>query len=187
MRDALYFLVDSLLTIYLYALVLRFVMQLTRADFRNPFAHFITTVTNPLILPLRRVLPPVGKVDSASVLAIVIWTALKLAVLSFIAGTRVLDPFAFSVMLVFDLVVTFIKFFTGAILIYALLSWVVPAGYNPVMALLGSVCEPVLRPFRRLIPPIANVDLSALWALLALGVLLRLVAELPQLFAYTST
>jgi YggT family protein len=68
----------------------------------------------------------------------------------------------------------FLVFFMGAIFIYALLSWVVPAGYNPVMALLGAVCEPVLRPFRRLIPPIGGLDLSALWALLALGVVLRL-------------
>lgn len=184
MSAALSFLVDSLLTIYLYALILRFVMQLVRADFRNQFAHFVVVVTNPVIMPLRRILPPIGKVDTASVLAILIVTAAKLAILSLIGGSRVLDPFAFSIALLFDLVMTFIKFFTGAILVYALLSWVVPAGYNPVMALLESVCAPVLRPFRRLIPPIANVDLSALWALLALGVLGILVA---QLFAHPIT
>ena len=65
-------------------------------------------------------------------------------------------------------------FYIGAIFIYALLSFVVQ-GYSPLMALLGTVVEPVLRPFRRIIPPIANWDLSALWALLALGVLLRLL------------
>jgi len=184
MRDALIYLVDSLLTIYLYLLVLRFVMQLVRADFRNPLANFVLVVTNPVIMPLRRVLPPLGKVDTASVLAIIFVAALQIAILSVIAGHPLLNPFAFAMALLFKLVVSFIRFFIGAILIYALLSWVVPAGYNPAMALLASVCEPVLRPFRRLIPPIANFDLSALWALLALGVVQILVL---QLFAFTNT
>ncbi len=184
MRAALYFLVDSLLTIYLYILILRFVMQLTRADFRNQLAHFVVVVTNPVIMPLRRVLPPVGKVDSASVLVIIIFAALQIAVLTAIAGHPLMNPFAFSMALLFRLIISFIQFFIGAILIYALLSWVVPAGYNPVMALLSSVCEPLLRPFRRLIPPIAEFDLSALLALLALGVAQILVV---QLFAFTNT
>ena len=69
--NALVYLVDSLLTLYLYVLILRFVMQLVRADFRNQIAHAVLIVTNPLIMPLRRILPPVGKMDTASVLAIV--------------------------------------------------------------------------------------------------------------------
>jgi YggT family protein len=184
MRDALIFLVDSLLTIYLYLLVLRFVMQLTRADFRNQIANFVVVVTNPVIMPLRRVLPPLGKVDTASVLAIIMVAAANIALVSLISGGAVLDPFRFAWLLAFTLARTFLQFFLGAIVVYAILSWVVPAGYNPAMALLGTVVEPVLRPFRRIIPPIANFDLSVLWASLALGVLLRL---LPQLFGFTIT
>ena len=175
MNDALYFLVDSLLTLYLYVLILRFVMQLVRADFRNPMAHAVLIVTNPVIMPLRRIFPPVGKVDSASVLAIILVAALTLGVLTFIRAGVVLDPVSWLVGTGLMLLRAFIVFFMGAIFIFALLSWVVPAGYNPVMALLAAVCEPVLRPFRRLIPPIGALDLSALWALLALGVLLRLL------------
>jgi len=184
MRDALSYLVDSLLTIYLYLLVLRFAMQLTRADFRNQIANFVVVVTNPVIMPLRRVLPPLGKVDTASVLAIVLVAAANIALLSLIAGNGVLDPFRFAWLLLFTLVRTFLQFYLGVIVVFAILSWVVPAGYNPAMALLGTVVEPVLRPFRRIIPPIANFDLSVLWASLAIGVLLRL---LPQLFGFTIT
>jgi YggT family protein len=184
MRDALIYLVDSLLTIYLYLLVLRFAMQLTRADFRNQIANFVVVVTNPVIMPLRRVLPPLGKVDTASVLAIIVVAAANIALVSLIAGTGVLDPFRFAWLLAFTLVRTFLQFYLGVIVVYAILSWVVPAGYNPAMALLGTVVEPVLRPFRRIIPPIANFDLSVLWASLAIGVLLRL---LPQLFGFTIT
>jgi len=184
MRDALIYLVDSLLTIYLYLLVLRFVMQLVRADFRNPLANFVLVVTNPVIMPLRRVLPPLGKVDTASVLAIIFVAALNIALKSLLATGHVLEPFGFAWLLLFTLIYTFLMFYLGAIIVFAILSWVVPAGYNPVMALLGAVVEPVLRPFRRIIPPIANFDLSVLWASLAIGVLLRL---LPQLFGFTMT
>ena len=173
--SALYYLVDTLLTMYLYVLILRFVMQLTRADFRNQVAHAVLIATNPVVMPLRKIFPPVGKVDSASVLAIVLMAAITVGVLTLISAGAVLDPISWLVATALLLVRSFIMFFMGAIFIYALLSWVVPAGYNPVMALLGTIVEPVLRPFRRLIPPIGALDLSALWALLALGVLLRLL------------
>ena len=173
--NALYFLVDTLLTLYLYVLILRFIMQLTRADFRNQVAHAVLIATNPIVMPLRKIFPPVGKVDSASVLAIILMAAITVGALTLIRAGVVLDPISWLVATALLLVRSFIMFFMGAIFIYALLSWVVPAGYNPVMALLGTIVEPVLRPFRRLIPPIGALDLSALWALLALGVLLRLL------------
>jgi YggT family protein len=174
MNDALAFLVDSLLTIYLYVLILRFVMQLVRADFRNQIAHFVLIVTNPVIMPLRRIFPPVGKIDTASVLAIVVFAALYIGIMTMLAAHVVLGPLAWMIETARLLLQKFIVFFMGAIFIYAILSWVVPPGYSPPMALLGAVCEPVLRPIRRLIPPIGGLDLSVLWALLALGVLLRL-------------
>jgi YggT family protein len=173
--NALYYLVDTLLTLYLYVLILRFVMQLVRADFRNPLANAILVATNPIIMPLRRIFPPVGKVDSASILAIVVVAAGTVALLAVISGRGLLDPVSWIVATALMLVRAVIVFYMGVIFIYGLLSWVVPAGYNPTMALLGSVAEPVLRPFRRLIPPIGAVDLSMLWALIALGVLLRLL------------
>ena len=174
MNDALVFLVDTLLTFYLYLLILRFVMQLTRADFRNPVSHFVVVVTNPVIMPLRRVFPPVGKVDTASVLAICLVSAITIGIIELIVNHATPQPVAWMVGTLRMLVRAFIMFYIGAIFIYALLSFVVQ-GYSPLMALLGTVVEPVLRPFRRIIPPIANWDLSALWALLALGVLLRLL------------
>jgi YggT family protein len=172
--NALVYLVDSLLTIYLYVLILRFVMQLSRADFRNQIAHAVLIVTNPVIMPLRRILPPVGKVDTASVVAIVLFAGLTIGVVQALSGGFMLDPAAWIQLTFLTLLRAFIQFYTFALIIYALLSWVVPAGYSPPMALLGSICEPILAPFRRLIPPIGGIDLSVLWALLLLGVLLRL-------------
>ena len=184
MTDALIYLVDSLLTIYLYVLILRFVMQLTRADFRNQIAHAVVVVTNPVIMPLRRVLPPIGKIDTASVFAIVFFAALNIAAVSLILGRGLPAPLDWTLVTIYTLLRSFILFFMGAIIIYAILGWVVPAGYSPPMALLATVCEPLLAPFRRIIPAIGGIDLSPLWASLLLGVLLRL---LPHLFAFTTT
>jgi YggT family protein len=189
MIDALVFLVDTLLTLYLYLLILRFVMQLVRADFRNPIAHFVLIVTNPVIMPLRRIFPPLGKIDTASVIAILLVASLLIGALAQLGKRTELGPvswiyasentaipsaLSFGVSLLYLVLQKFLYFFMGALFIFAVLSWVVPAGYNPTMAILGSICEPVLRPFRRLIPPIGGIDLSVLWAMLALGVLLRL-------------
>ena len=174
MTNALVYLVDTLLTLYLYVLILRFVMQLTRADFRNQIANAVLTITNPVIMPLRRVLPPIGKIDSASVLAIFLVAAINIGLISLIGSARVLDPLSWLYATALLLLRSFIEFYMGAIIVYAILGWVVPAGYSPVMALLGTICEPLLAPFRRIIPPISGIDLSPLWVMLLLGVLLRL-------------
>jgi YggT family protein len=172
---AVQYLVDALLTLYLYVLILRFVMQLCRADFRNQIAHAVLVITNPIIMPLRRILPPVGKVDSASVVAILFVTAVIVAATPLILQGALLDPLTWLRWTLLTLVRTFITFYTGAIIIYVILGWVVPAGYSPPMALLASICEPVLAPVRRAIPPIGGIDLSPLWVSLAFGVVLRLL------------
>jgi len=178
MTDALVFLVDSLLSLYLYVLILRFVMQLTRADFRNQVAHAVLIVTNPVIMPLRKILPPMGKIDTASVIAIILVAAADTVVVTLIANHVFLPPVLWIRFTALLLIASFIKFFMGAIMAYAILGWVVPPGYNPVMSLLTTICEPLLRPFRRIIPPIGAIDLSPLWAILALGVLLRLLTAI---------
>ena len=79
--NALYYIVDTLTSLYLGVLILRLIMQMVRANFRNPFAEAILRLTNPLIMPLRRVLPPMGKIDTATVLAIILFAIFKVAVL----------------------------------------------------------------------------------------------------------
>jgi YggT family protein len=173
--NALQYLVDALLTLYLYVLILRFVMQLSRADFRNQVAHAVLIVTNPVIMPLRKVLPPVGKVDTASVVAILVLAALIVAATPLILQLTVLDPLTWLRWTLLMVLRSFIFFYMGAIFLYVILGWVVPPGYSPPMALLASVCEPVLAPVRRLIPPIGGIDFSPLWVGLAFGVMLRLL------------
>jgi len=172
---ALIFIVDTLLSLALFVVLARLLLQWARADFRNPIAQAIVRLTNPLILPLRRVLPPIGKVDTASVVAVILVAIIKRGILFALTGygTPGLELWVQAVAV--ELVQALLRTYFYAILLYALLSLVAPGGYSPMQSLLATVCEPILRPFRRLIPPIAGIDLSPLWAVIAIQAILLLL------------
>jgi YggT family protein len=172
--DALYFVIDTLLTLVVVVFLLRVIMPLVRADFRNPVGEAVLAITNPLVLPLRRVVPPGGKFDVASLVALLIVHFVKTWVLLLVRGgvPRVETILTFGL---YGLLVTVLQFYLYAILIYALMSWFAGAGYSPVGRILGRICEPLLAPFRRFIPPIGGLDLSALFAIIALQAALMLL------------
>jgi len=169
--DALIFVVDSLLMLAVFAFLLRLVLQLARANFRNPLAQAVLRVTNWLVLPLRRVLPPIGRFDTASLAALVLVQLLrKLIVVSLALGAAPGVDYLLQVSLI-DLCLTVLQFYTFAIIIYALMSFVAGGGYHPAAALLGELCEPLLAPVRRVIPPLAGLDLSPVFVLIGLQAL----------------
>lgn len=156
---------DMLLSLALAAVLLRLLLQLTRADFRNQVAQAIVQITNPLIVPLRRIFPPIGKVDTASVIAVLLVAVLHVAVMSTLLGFGLQPAFFWLRAIAVVILRVTLQIYLYAILIYSLLSFIAQGnGRAPVQSLLYSLCEPVLRPFRRVIPPIAQIDLSPLWA-----------------------
>lgn len=172
---AVLFILDALLTIVVIAFLLRVLMPLVRADFRNPIGQAVLSFTNPLVLPLRRVLKPAGRVDVASIVALLVVQFAATAALRLVAGVPI-TPFAVVAHGLRDLAHTVLQFFFFAVLIHALASWVAPGTWNPAIRLIDQICEPLLRPFRRLIPPIGGLDFSALFVLIglqALQILLR--------------
>ncbi|MCC7200696.1 MAG: YggT family protein [Gammaproteobacteria bacterium] len=169
--NALIFVVDSLLMLAVFAFLLRLMLQVARANFRNPLAQAVVRLTNWLVLPLRRVLPPIGRFDTASLVALVLVQLLrKLLVLSIAMGGVPDIAVLLQVSLV-DLYLTVLQFYTFAIIIYALMSFVAGGGYNPAAALLGELCEPLLGPVRRIVPPLAGLDLSPVFVLIGLQAL----------------
>jgi len=172
---ALIFLVDTLLSLALFVVLARLLLQWARADFRNPIAQAIVRLTNPLILPLRRVLPPIGKVDTASVVAVILVAIIKRGILFALTGYGTPGLEVWLQAIAVELVQALLRTYFYAILLYALLSLIAPGGYSPLQSVLASICEPILRPFRRLIPPIAGIDLSPLWAVIAIQALLLLL------------
>jgi YggT family protein len=166
------FLIDAVLSLALFVVMARLLLQLTRADFRNPLCQAIVQLTNPLIVPLRRVLPPIGKVDTASVVAVLIIGAVEVATVSALHGGGWPDPYLWLQALALEIAHMLLSIYLYAIILYALLSMIAPGGYSPLQSVLTSLCEPVLRPIRRIIPPIAGLDLSPLVAtLLILAIL----------------
>jgi YggT family protein len=173
--SALIYLVDTLLSLALFVVLARLLLQWVRADFRNPIAQAIVRLTNPLILPLRRILPPIGKIDTASVVAVVLMAIIKVGTIFALTGYGTPGVELWVRGVAVELVQTLLRTYFYAILLYALLSLIAPGGYSPLQSVLASVCEPVLRPFRRLIPPIAGIDLSPLWAVIAIQAILLLL------------
>jgi YggT family protein len=173
--SAILYILDSLLTLALCVVLARLLLQWARADFRNPLCQAVVKLTNPLILPLRRILPPIGKVDTASVIAVVIVATIKVGILSWVSGVLPTDPLLWIRLLAVEIVSNALWIYFWAIFLYALLSMIAPGGYSPMQSVLASLCEPVLRPFRRLIPAVAGLDLSPLWAGILIQALLRLL------------
>jgi YggT family protein len=175
---ALEYIVDTLTSLYLGVLILRFIMQLTRANFRNPFAEAVVKMTNPLILPLRRVLPPMGRIDTASVVAIVLFAIFKVALLTvlFSAMTTIVG----LVLLVLrTLVLAVLWLYVIMIFFYGFAGMLMQGGSSPVYELLAYVCDPLLSRVRRIIPSVfGGLDLSFLWAIIALQALIILIGEI---------
>jgi YggT family protein len=178
--QAIYFIIHTLLQLALFVTLSRLLLQLSRADFRNPISQAVVRLTNPLILPLRRVLPPVRKVDTASVVAVLVVAFVEVSISLALRGGFPFEDSGFwlrevlrDVALELAWVLLYAYFYM--IFLYALLSLIAPGGYSPLQSLLASVCEPVLRPFRRLIPPLGGLDLSPLWAGIAIQALLLLL------------
>jgi YggT family protein len=173
--QALIFIVDTLLGLYELVLLLRLLLQLSRADFRNPISRAIVSITNPVIVPLRRILPPAGRVDTASVVAVIAASLAKLLIVNALAGFGLPPGLLLARMVALDLVRLLLQTYFFAILIYVVLSLVAPGARSPAQSVLASLCEPLLSRIRRVIPPIADLDLSPLWAGIAIQALLLLL------------
>ena len=173
--DALFFIVDSALTFAVYAFLLRFLLPLVRADFRNPLAQAVLALTNWLVMPLRRILPPVGRVDTASVVALVV-VQFAAVLIMFRLRTGVVFPVAqLLVATGLSLAVAILTLFTVLIVLYAVLSFVAPGVRSPATALLAALCEWLLAPIRRVLPPVGGLDFSPLVAIVALQALRLLI------------
>jgi len=173
--SAIIFIVDTLLSLALWVFLARLLLQWARADFRNVFCQAVVRLTNPLILPLRRVLPPIGKLDTASAVAVLVVAVVDVACLFALHGLEFPPPLLWIRPVLVEIARTLLWTYLAAIFMYALLSLIAPGGYSPLQSVLASLCEPVLRPIRRLIPAVAGLDLSPLWALIAIQAILILL------------
>jgi len=174
MKDAFSFVVDSVLTLAVYAFLLRFLLPIARADFRNPLSKAILSLTSWLVLPLRRVLPPMGRVDTAALVALLAVQLAKTLVMFWLLAGALIPFVPLIVAGMTALVASTLWLYIFVLVIYALLSFVAPGTYNPLAGLLASLCEPLLRPLRRILPVAGGLDFSPLVAIILLRALLFL-------------
>ncbi len=175
------FLIDTIFSIYIAIMLLRFLLQQVGADFYNPISQFIVKATQPLVVVARRIVPSVRKVDTASLVLVVLLILIKLLVLFSIAG-HPLNPQQLLVQSLYDLVSLTFDIFIIALFIQAIMSWVNPDPQNPVSSLLRNLTNPILTPIKKYVPPMGGLDLSTLVGLIGLMFIKRLVLSLFLLF-----
>ena len=165
------FLVQSIGTFYLMLVILRLLLQVARADFYNPITQFIVKATHPPLAPLRRVIPPLGRLDMATVvLALLVqWIVIQISLVMF--GTGVVSPLPLLSWGLLGILSLILKIYLYGLLAVIILSWVAPHSNHPAINLVRQLLEPVSEPFRRIIPAIGGLDLSPIFIFLAINVL----------------
>lgn len=175
--NPLVFLVQVLFGLYLLIVMLRFLLQVVRADFYNPVSQFIVKATAPLLNPLRAVIPGFAGLDFSSLILAWLVKSLELFLILLISGKGLmfLYPLVQAVPALLELV---INIFLFSVLIMVILSWLSPGGYNPAVGLLSNLTEPVLKPARKILPPMGGLDLAPMLVMIGL-VLLKMLLIPP--------
>lgn len=177
--QTLSFLISTLIELYTMVLLLRIWMQWSGCDFYNPFAQFVVKATQRVVAPVRRLLPPFGPIDSASLIIAIILNLFKSAMLLNMIGSTMLLSALPAILLftLFILLKSVGMLIFWVLIIMAIMSWI-SQGRNPVEYVLIQLSEPLLRPIRRVLPAMSGIDFSPMLLLLLLYVINMGISEL---------
>ena len=174
LADAGQFLISTIFGIYISIVALRFLLQWVRADFYNPLSQFIVKATNPPLRYLRRLIPGYGGIDWPSLVLMLILQMIEITVLLWIGPARFPSILGLVVLSAAQILQLIIYIFFFSIIIEIVLSWVNPGAYNPITVIIYRLNEPLLRPARRLIPPLGGLDFSPMVVLILLQLVIIL-------------
>jgi YggT family protein len=174
LTGALIYLISTLTDLYVTAVLLRLLLQWVGADFYNPLSQFLIKVTNPVLVPTRRMIPSIGKLDTASVVVMLLLELLQLVIINLLGKTEYGFQFLF-LFAIQKLVITVLLTYFVLLIARVIISWIANQSRHPLIPLIHQLTEPVLRPISRLLPPMGGVDLSPLFALIAIRALLLLL------------
>lgn len=172
--QAFSFLVETLFHLYLVALMLRLLLEAVRADFYNPVCQALVLISDPIIKPLSRILPRVGRVNLAGLLVLYLLQITALVLLALIVGARI-DPLVLGLMAVLRLVRMLLVLYLVLIIVTVILSWVGQNFRHPIVPLIFQLTDPVLAPIRRVLPALGGFDLSPLIAIIGIQFLIILL------------
>jgi YggT family protein len=169
------YILQTIGSLYLLIVLLRFILQLVRADFYNPVSQFIVRATHPLLKPLRKIIPSLAGLDLASLMLAILVQLLLMAVTLLLLGYGLDNPLQLLVWSIIGVTALFLKVFFFALIISVILSWVAQGSHNPTAMLINQICEPLLSPIRRILPSMGGLDLSPIVAFLILNLIDMLV------------
>ncbi len=177
------FLAQYLLTFFLITVIVRLLLQVARADFYNPISQFIVKLTNPLLLPLRRVIPGLGGIDFAAVVLALLVQLLATTVLLLLNGFTPVNPLYMLVWGLIGILVLVLNIYLFTVLASIVVSWVAPYSDHPAVLLLRQFTEPVMAPFRKFVPAIGGIDLSPIFLFITIQVLQIVLRHAAQAVA----
>lgn len=162
-------LIRALTTLMMGIVLLRVLLQATRADFYNPISQRIVRLTNPVLQPIRSIVPSRGRIDYAGLLVAVVIQGLMMALMISLLGFSIPSPLlllAWSGISVLALTINLYFFCLVAMIV---LSWVAPSSHHPAIRLAYQVAEPVMAPFRALLPSFGGLDFSPILVFIAIN------------------
>lgn len=177
LNTAAVYILQTLGSLYLLIVLLRFILQLVRANFYNPLCQFIVRATQPLLKPLRKIIPGFGGLDLASLVLAILLQFILIALTLLLTYGIVANPVQMLIWSMIGITALFLKVFFFALIVSVILSWVAQGSHNPGVELVNQICEPVLAPIRRILPNLGGLDISPIFAFLALKLLDMLVIQ----------
>jgi len=168
------YLISTLFDLYIMSVILRLMLQWVRADFYNTLSQFLVKITSPLLVPLRRMIPSIGRLDTAAVVLALLLEVSNLLIISSINSISLGWPQLLQ-LAVIKLLMAVLWLYFFLILAVIILSWIGRGMRHPIIPLMYQLTEPVLQPLRKLIPPIGGMDLSPLLAIITIRFLILLL------------
>jgi YggT family protein len=175
LNTAAVYILQTIGSFYLLIVLLRFILQLVRADFYNPLSQFIVRATHPLLKPLRKIIPSIAGLDLASLVLAILVQLVLMALTLMLLGYGLENPVQLLIWSIIGVTALFLKVFFFALIISVILSWVAQGSHNPTAMLINQICEPLLAPIRRILPSMGGLDLSPIVAFLILNLIDMLV------------
>ncbi|RDI41319.1 YggT family protein [Aquicella lusitana] len=174
LHTAILFLISTLFDLYLFLLTVRIILVYVGANYFDTITQFVVKLTDVIVRPLRRLIPNIQRIETASIVAVLVLETLKFFLIS-ILSYGMPNPVGLLILAIGDFIKLILVTFFYAIILQVVLSWLQPQ--SPVNRTLYQFTSPVMRPFQRLIPPISGIDISPIPALIVLQLLIILLAN----------
>ena len=171
LTDISAYLIQTVLSLYLLAMLLRFLLQLVKADFYNPISQFLVKITSPLVVPVRKIVPGFGGLDLATLLLSLALQILAIAAVLMLNGFALPNPLQLLLWGVLGLVGLLVNIYFFALLAMIILSWVAPGSSHPAVYLLHQITEPVMAPVRKIVPPLGGLDFSPIVVFILINII----------------